>query len=395
MKKLIVNCAICDMTRVQEETLAAYENITVNCANVLVSPETKVLIGRYPVQMNAASVMEVPAGVDIRQVNGKCVISAGSESESGAILMVNGKVEIEKDALAAAKSYHAIRVNGKVIAPRSIVDNLHNLDVNGKIVAYPDNAILLKSTEIIDRVFALRAKKALYYADNCIVALSKDIDIQKIVDKGVFFETPKVIVAESYCEALVPLIDERAEIVVVDDETGFVDGDAVLDSGLLRRYGGKMYVKGDLTVKDEAALAKVDKLYVAGNVRVLKNLKDAFLDKAEEFGEMEIIREYECELCDKAMVRVDRKLLEKHPGGVLVCDCALLKIAEDIDEEMILERLTLRDVAQVTCSPEQEAAVSAVSTDVANINTGGESLLKKILLHDPDTKVINAAKYVM
>lgn len=114
-----------------------------------------------------------------------------------------------------------------------------------------------------------------------------------------------------------------------------------------------------------------------------------------EYGDIEIIHEYECEMRDKVMAKIDRMMLEKHPGGVLVCDCAMLKIDSDIEEDLILERLFIRDVAQVSCAPEQEAAVTAVSKDVAQINTGDEGILKKLLVHDPDTKVINAAKYVM
>ena len=395
MKKFVVNCAVCDMTHVQEETLAEYESITVNCANVLVTPETKVLINRYPVQMNVASVMEVPAGAEIRQFNGKCVISAGSGIEGGAVLMVNGKVIIEKDALEAAKSYHSIQVNGKVIAPRSIVAKLHNLDVNGKIVAYPDGAILLKGTEIIDRTFALRAKPSLYYADKCIVFTDKDIDVQGIAAKGASFETPRVIVAESFCEDVIPLIDERAEIRVVPDGTAFIDDSAELDAMLIRRRGTKLYVNGDLTVKDGAALTQVEKLYVESTVHVIENLKNTFLNLDAEYGDIEVIREYGCEICDATTAKVDRKILEKYPDGVLYRDCTVLRIDKDIEEDLILERLIIRDVMQVTCTPEQEAAVTAVSMDVAHINTGEDGVVKKLIDFDSDTKVINADKYVM
>ena len=36
MKKMIVNCATCDMRKVSEETLQSYEQIVVNSALVLV-----------------------------------------------------------------------------------------------------------------------------------------------------------------------------------------------------------------------------------------------------------------------------------------------------------------------------------------------------------------------
>ena len=38
MKKMIVNCATCDMRSVSEETLKSYEQIAVNAASVLVTP---------------------------------------------------------------------------------------------------------------------------------------------------------------------------------------------------------------------------------------------------------------------------------------------------------------------------------------------------------------------
>ena len=112
---MIVNCALCDMTGVQEETLASYESIAINSATILVSPETKNLIARYPVQMNAAQVTELPAGTELRQLNGKCVISADSCTGKSTFLMVNGKVVIEKGAFEAAQSYRSIQVKGKVI----------------------------------------------------------------------------------------------------------------------------------------------------------------------------------------------------------------------------------------------------------------------------------------
>lgn len=395
MKKFVVNCAVCDMTHVQEEILAAYESISINCASVFLTPETKALINRYPVQMNTASVTEVPAGMEIRQFNGKCVISAGSGAEGGAVLMVNGKVVIENDALEAAQSYHFIQVNGKVVAPRSIVARLHNLNVNGKIVAYPDGAILLNRTEIIDRTFALRAKPSLYYADKCIVFMDKDIDVKRIAEKGVSFETPRVIVAESFCEDIIPLIDERAEIRVVPDGMAFIEDSAELNAMLIRRKGKRLYVNGDLTVKDGEALAQAEKLYIEGTVHVIESLKDAFLNLDAEYRNVEVIREYGCEVRDVVNAKVDRKILEKNPGGVLYYCCAMLKIDKDIEEDLILERLIIRDVAQVICTPEQEAAVAAVSSGIAHINTGEDGIISKQLNPDPETKVVNAATYVM
>ncbi|MBQ3652367.1 MAG: hypothetical protein II959_08005, partial [Clostridia bacterium] len=69
--------------------------------------------------------------------------------------------------------------------------------------------------------------------------------------------------------------------------------------------------------------------------------------------------------------------------------------------ELILERLSISDCAKVFCTEEQEAAVSAVSKDVAMIGSCDEeeeSILDMVtgsLNLNPNLKVINAADYVM
>ena len=103
------------------------------------------------------------------------------------------------------------------------------------------------------------------------------------------------------------------------------------------------------------------------------------------------------------MVRaaVDTKLLEKYPDGVQVTDCAMVRIAKDVSPELILERLTIADCAKVFCTEEQEAAVSAVSKDVAMIGSMGDmgedmmDLVTGSLHLNPNLKVINASDYVM
>ncbi|MBQ2202476.1 MAG: hypothetical protein II412_07860, partial [Clostridia bacterium] len=69
MKKMMVNCAVCDMRSVSEETLKSYEQITVNAATMIVTPEKKDLINRYNVTMNVADVIEVPAGENVRVIS--------------------------------------------------------------------------------------------------------------------------------------------------------------------------------------------------------------------------------------------------------------------------------------------------------------------------------------
>ena len=147
MKKMIVNCATCDMRKVSEETLQNYEKVMVNCATVLVTPRTKELLNRYDVSLNAGDVLEVPDGEDvsINSYNGTYELTGDKAPQPGekALLMVNGSLTVGPDALEAAKAYQKIKVSGTVLLPKSMAGILNNLQVNGSVNAYPDGAILL------------------------------------------------------------------------------------------------------------------------------------------------------------------------------------------------------------------------------------------------------------
>ena len=92
---------------------------------------------------------------------------------------------------------------------------------------------------------------------------------------------------------------------------------------------------------------------------------------------------------------MDKALLEKYEDGILVTDCAMVHIAKDVPGDLILERLSIADCAQVFCTEEQEAAVGAVAKDVAVIGGDGGDPVTGMLHANADFKVVNAAEYVM
>ena len=53
-KKLVINCAICDARKPSENTLEKYEDIRINSATVLVTPESEELLAQYPVNINSS-----------------------------------------------------------------------------------------------------------------------------------------------------------------------------------------------------------------------------------------------------------------------------------------------------------------------------------------------------
>jgi hypothetical protein len=404
MKKMMVNCAVCDMRSVSEETLKSYEQITVNAATVIVTPEKKDLINRYNVMMNAADVMEVPAGenVKVSSHNGAFELTADGAPREGetTFLWVNGALTIGADALSAAQAFYLIKVNGTVTMPKSMSGKLSNLSVNGSTNVYPDGAILLKRNAEIDKTFLLRAKEnALYWTARRLIFTDTALDAGKLTEKGVRFASRSAIISESLAEAVVPMLSEDTEILIVPDGTKFFGFDARMNKRFLKKFGTKAYINGDLTVEDDAAevLPAIEYLYVNGDVKLPEELVDAFEDAADHYDELVIMKKTGKVIEDHVRVTVDKTLLEKYPDGILVTDCAMVHVAKDVPSELILERLTIADCAKVFCTAEQEAAVGAVSKDVASIG-GDESLKDAVtgaLNPTSDFKVINASEYVM
>lgn len=402
-KKLIINCGDCDARNVREETLTAYESITINAGDILVTPESKALLYKHNVTMNCADVLELPMDAQLRTINGSAQIKSTDTVPQKTYLQVNGSLEIGPGSQKVLEQYAGVSVNGAVYCPESVSGYLGKLNVNGSVSVYPDEAIVLKRTAVIDKTFVLRAKERLYWSAKRMIMVDPELDGAALAAKGVRFSTREVLLAQSKVEELIDLIDERADIVILPDGTKVLDDDAKLSDTLLRRYGTKLYIQGDLVVPEESgeALARLEYLNVRGDVKVAELWKERLLEKAEEItGEVEVLKGLL--LKDKLSLRISRELLERETKGVWAEDCVRVKIDPDVPEELLLERLTLRDCVMVYCTAEQETAIGAISTDVVNVYTEADEKatmgglldgVKGIL--DLDTKVINAGDYVL
>ncbi|MBQ1820997.1 MAG: hypothetical protein II117_05265, partial [Clostridia bacterium] len=311
-------------------------------------------------------------------------------------LFINGVLNIDADAAEAAQKYYQINVNGAVTMPKSISGRLNNLNVNGSVSTYPDGAIRLNRNAEIDRTFPLRAKEnALYWAFRRLIFTDLALDTEKLRNRNVRFAAKTALIAESLAETVVPMLSEDTEILIVPDGTKFFGFDARMNKRFLKKFGTKAYINGDLTVEEDAAeiLPEIEYLYVNGDVKIPQALADAFEDVDAHYDELTIQKKTGRIIEDNVRVTVDKALLEKYADGILVTDCAMVHIAKDVPSELILERLTIADCAKVFCTGEQEAAVCAVSKDVASI--GGDDTDMDALRPHLGFKVINASDYVM
>ncbi|MBR0342609.1 MAG: hypothetical protein IJH64_10295 [Oscillospiraceae bacterium] len=406
-KSKIINTATCDARCVTEDSLAGFDNITINSALLIVGERSKELLNQYPVTMNVATIVEVPDGQDIavKSINGKGEIGPDADG-TGVLLMVNGKVVITDGSREAVKNYYRIMVNGKVLMPKSYEGQFSNLQVNGKAEYYPDGATILKTDTRIDDLFISRAANSLYYCSGNLFFLDTGIDAEAIASKGFRFAAKKVVVAESLTNRLVSMIDEEAKIVEVPDGTRLIDDDLELKMKTIKKYGPKLCVTGDVSIKDAEALASLEYLFADGTVSVNKELEDAFDEIESVYDELRIIDPNLGYITDRPIVKVGAVMLRKYPSGVRVEDCAKVTLSKDLTPDDIMEKLHIEDCAVVTCTKEQEEAVSMISEDVARIKITGQnpedeedemvagtfgSFLGKL----KDTQMINAVEYKM
>ncbi len=404
-KNLRVNCAVCDVRKVTEETLSKYGSVTINAGTVLSCAAARQLLAGHDVTIHTGSTVDLPDGdVAVSSQNGSMTISAGQKPAVPTFLIVNGKLTFESGAEDTLAGYVRIVVNGKVLYPRSMSGALSQMSVNGKAECYPDGAVLLKNTFVMDDTFALRARDVLYYASGRIVMLKDGIDLAMLTKKGARFSTKTALIARRYAEDAAPLFDDQTELVILPDGCAFVEDDATLSDALIRRWGDKLYINGDLTLDKASgdALNQLTFLRVNGDVTLPRALEDAFLSLDAEYDALHIAAGRM--FSERISITVTQKMLGD-PEGVCCTECAKVHIAPDVTEDQILDGLRLSECAYIRCTPEQRSAVEQVAEDCAVISDGsdedgsvpGLGVVKDIMnsLGDTHAHTVNTSEYTL
>lgn len=367
-----INCALCDARKITEDTLKAYDEVQINTGVLVTNDAARAILGKYPVSLNCAATADLPDDVTPRAVNGSAKLSGGDASAREQYLMVNGSLTILSDAAEALRQCIGIFVNGSLLCPQGLSGMLDKVHVNGKTSLYPDGAILLKRSAAIDRLFALRAKDAVYYAAKRLLIVDPALDADVLVQKNARFAAPEAVVAERLVEKIVPLLDEQTDIHIVPDGTKVVLDDLVLTEAAIKRYGKKLYVLGDVEVKPDAAnaIAQLEYLSVHGDVTLPAALEDAFLAAADEIdGDVEI----GCTgrtISGARSVSITRWLLERETDGVSVSGCRRVAFAEDVPPELIADRVTISACGKIYCTAEQQSAVQLITKNSGKIIIG-------------------------
>ena len=361
--KLLIKANFCDLRNVKEETLAAYDVIEVRANVVVLNDRAKELIARYPVTLKCDLATDNP-NIALRSVNGVAEVTPCDVPEADTVLTVNGELKIASGSAEVLARYLQITVNGQVYCPRSLSGKLGNVAVNGQIITWPDGAVQLKNTAVLDSTFALRAKPALYWAARCVVMLDPALDVAALAKQGVRFDTPRAILAQSLATQAAPLFEDDTDLEIVPDGTAYLKDDAELTAALIRRKGNKLYVDGRLTLTAESAalLPQLEYCKVTGT---------ALVPAAQ------------------GRVQVDYWMLEA-PDGLCIKECGMVALTPELEPELIAAKLMLLECGMVQCTAAQKGAVQLVAKDVGVVSDDSGKPTE-----DTNTHKVRADRYVM
>ena len=386
-KVLSIDTMICDLRTVSEETLQSYDKIYISAMTVFITERTQELFHRYPVDLDAMAVEKLDENVRLVEQNGVYKITDQEQAGEPIYLTVSGQLQIAKGAEKALESYVKIVVNGKAIYPKSIEKALV-----GKLTC--NGAIFVEKELIADKVFAARAQEnTAYYTDRKAYLLDADA-VEKLAEKHIRILTGKAIVAESLLDTAALLLDEDAEIILVPEGCSCVKGDVCLDQKLVRRYGKKLLITGNVTDAQTGVAAALEYLQVIGQAMIPESELEAFESVCESCSE---VTTYKGKLLrDIGELAVDQKLLEA-AKELTVVDCGCVRVVEGVTAEQIKDRLFLKDCGAVECAEELQGILRLQSDGVGAFSGKETAQGAENSTGEADGKVtkISAMKYVM
>lgn len=163
-----------------------------------------------------------------------------------------------------------------------------------------------------------------------------------------------------------------------------------------------LYLRGDLDLTEETIplFFRLESLYVSGTLFVPENFADEYNQMNIECRNVKIVKEEKRRILEnRPRVILNKDILTASTHGILIQNCAVLTIDENISPLEILDCVEIVNCARVDCAESQKAAVYQKSNNVSQIGSreenGEPDGMPGILLNLSETKMINADKYVL
>lgn len=366
-RQLVLNCEICDSTRMKEENYSHYEEIVINAEILVVNAASKGMLNRLPIRLNIERTIESAESPEVKVINGTYEMTAGMLPQKTAIVWVNGFLRVCPGTEEALKKYECIIINGTAEFPEGMKASLDNMIVNGQVKTYPDDSVVLEDDFILDSYFPVRAREGMkYFARNAVRIQDSDVDISRLLQKDVKILTPRLIVPEKILEEGAMLVPADTDFVVVPEGMSLVYGNAILDEELISREGGRLFVYGSLKlgkqVDMELLQEKLEALIVTGDITLYESQREEFRKIHARYKELQVL-EQERLLQGMAEVRLNRKLFEASPDGICIGSAVRVVIEEDVTPGMLQDGLHGINCLQIVCNQEQREALLVMGVE--------------------------------
>lgn len=398
-KKLIINADVCDTRTAIKEVLNQYESISINTDCLIMSNASKIILAEYPVSINADEIMmieDTDETIDVVCENGNCVLNGETSFRNKVLLTVNGNLTIEKDSEKALANIVKIIVNGNAEYP-STLQNLPPILVNGSQKAYPGDAVKLKSTFLLDKIFLLRCRSQKYYVEKEVIITDETLDIESLLQKGVQFITKRGLLAEKLFEKAALLFDEDVELELIP-EGYYYSKEKNLTKELLSESGGKIYIDGNFTLgsEDEEKIQDIF-LIVRGKLYADETLAEKFSVGRIKYEKLITVKKGAITIEGRGMFDLTKDMLLDNPKGITVIGCGKVTLDAEIPNQELKDKVKIMGCGHVMCSKEQKSTVEILAEGCGRIKAYEEENEEKKDAEqpksDPTQAVINCDFY--
>jgi hypothetical protein len=329
---------------------------------------------------------------------------------------------IEEGESKSLGQYKAVLLNGVVLHPASF--DTSNITLNGANLAYPDGAIVMLQKLELDNAFInsavpgatyfvlgvsedmmsngeLDGEMAAAMMKNIGVSAVEPLDLDLLKSKGIRFNTPWITVSEENAQVLMTMVEGNYGSTIIP--AGYKPMEkGRLDSIAVRRFGKRIFVKGDLeiTPEDSNALSQVESLIILGSVRISEKLLDAFLSKCDKFGNL-MVYEGEYIAVNGEEYTISQELMEDlEEGATFSFKDSMVQIPAEVPSELIQEKIHkiyLRSSTLTISLHQQKALRKLVESKEGNLSIRENAKEPEPQVEDPNVVKtrINCSYYVL
>ncbi len=365
MSRIIRNINVLDLSTADErglEGVSVIENINLLMSNKDLGPALS--------RISLRNINQTVEGVtDVKIVNGKSEISMTTEIPREPVnLMINGKVTVYPDVTEEALTAQVgmLIVNGKVSCPKRLEGIIRSKtqSLNGKIVAYTDDAATLVENVNFDEAFVRLLKPGSKLAALGSARLIAPIDPTLLREKIDLVEfTGDVVIRSQVFDALADKIQnpQNASFTVIPAEAVYFGSDVTLDQNALSRFThAVVYVNGDVTfaagVCSQTIANALSKLLTTGTVLCPSDVRDTVSRLCDLDTKIVEIRGRLLKIDGNYRLTTSELQFSQAEGGLTVSVDGWLEIANDVDPALLVSTVHQIDNYGVILGTEEQCA---------------------------------------